>query len=80
MHETHLFKNLINYLEREEASSGRKIRKIRVEVSELGGLDEGHILEHHREISAGSKWEGLDIDIEKIPYGPEFTLKKIYFE
>lgn len=80
MHETHLFKNVISYLDKEEKESSRKIKKIHVAISEFGGLSEEHFLEHLREVSSGSRWEDLEVEFTKIPYGAEFEIKKIEFE
>lgn len=79
MHEAHIFKNMLAYLEGEEAAKGRHIGKILVSLSEFGGIKEGHFREHCREAFAGTRWEGLDIKIKKIPYGPEFEITKIEF-
>ncbi|MCX5749723.1 MAG: hypothetical protein NTZ10_05725 [Candidatus Saganbacteria bacterium] len=78
MHDSHLFKNLIKYLEKEESSCG-KIKKIFINISEFGSLTKEHFIGHFKEFSKGTKWEGLKIDLKKIPYGPEFELTKIEY-
>ena len=79
MHEAHIFKNMLAYLEGEEDATHRKIKKICVTFSEFGGMKEGHFIEHCREAFAGTRWEALDIEVKKIPYGPEFEITKIEF-
>lgn len=79
VHETHLFNNFLKYLEKEEKSSSRRISKICVALSEFGGLSESHFLEHFREAAAKTPWEAIEIEITKIPYGPEFEITKIEF-
>ena len=79
MHETHIFKNMLAYLEGEEKTASRRIRKLCVTLSEFGGIKDEHFIEHCREAFAGTRWEALDIEINKIPYGPEFEITKIEF-
>jgi Zn finger protein HypA/HybF involved in hydrogenase expression len=79
MHETHLFKKLINYLENEEVSSQKKIKKINVTLSEFAGLTGKHFMEHFVQVSKGTRWESLDIEFVKAPYGPELEITKIDF-
>lgn len=79
MHETHLFKNLLSYLDTEEQSSSRRIKKIRVSLSEFGGITPGHFLVHFRDASEGTRWAKLAIEIDRIPYGPEMEITRIYF-
>jgi len=78
MHDTHLFKNLIKYLEKEESSCGR-IKKIFINISEFGSLTREHFLEHFKEFAKGTRWENLGISLKKIPLGPEFELTKIEY-
>ena len=78
MHDTHLFKNLIKYLEKEESSCS-KIKKIFINISEFGSLTKEHFKEHFKEFSKGTRWENLKIDLKKIPYGPELEVKKVEF-
>ncbi|MCG8432178.1 MAG: hypothetical protein MJA29_13535 [Candidatus Omnitrophica bacterium] len=79
MHESHLFRNLLSYLDTEQQTSSKKIRKIRVTLSEFGGITPGHFLGHFRDASHGTSWEKLDIEISRIPYGPEMEITKIYY-
>ena len=79
MHEIHLTENILKCLAREEASAQRRIKKIYVRLSEFGGISPGHFLEHFRESSAGSRWQGLEVEVQNIPYGPELEISRIEF-
>ncbi len=79
MHETHLFKNILKYLEAEEKEASKKIAKIYITLSEFGTINPQHFQEHCRETFSGTKWEDMDIEIDRIPYGPEFNITKIDF-
>ncbi len=77
MHETHLLDKIFQYLEAEEQSSFKKIKKIYVSLSEFGGISEEHFLEHFKEESKGTKWESLEIEIQKVPYGAELEITRL---
>lgn len=79
MHDSHLLKNMFNFLDNEEASENRKIKKISVSLSEFGSFSKEHFLEHFNDYKKGTKWNGLKVAIEKIPFGPEFELTKIEY-
>ena len=79
MHETHITENILKYLDREEDSAQRRIKKICVRLSEFGGISPGHFLEHFREEAAGSRWQDLDVEVQNIPYGPELEITRIEF-
>ena len=79
MHETHLIKNILRYLEEEEKASSGRIRKIYVALSEFGGISREHFLEHYRQESLGSRWNNLDIEFQKRVLGPELEITKIDF-
>jgi len=80
MHEIALLKNLFRYLDREENLSSRRIKRIEVSLSELGGINEEHFRDSYKNLAAGTKWEALQIQIEKIPYGPELEITRLDFE
>jgi Zn finger protein HypA/HybF involved in hydrogenase expression len=80
MHETHLLKNIFHYLDNEEKLSSRKISKIYLSLSELGGLKAEHFKECYKKASYGTKWESLEIEIKKIPFGPELEITKLDFD
>ena len=79
MHETHLLENIFQYLDREEKSSAKKIRKIYIALSEFGGISEEHFKEHYKKESQGTRWESLEIEIRKVPYGPELEIRRLDF-
>ena len=80
MHETHLIDNILEFLENEERDSSKEIGKIYVSLSEFGGLSEEHFMEHCRDKTKGTKWETLEIEVRKIPYGSELEITKIEFK
>jgi Zn finger protein HypA/HybF involved in hydrogenase expression len=79
MHESHLLESIFGYLDREEKLSAKRIRKVYITLSEFGGISEGHFKEHYKNESAGTKWENLDMEINRRPYGPELEITKIDF-
>lgn len=79
MHETHLIKNILKYLEEEERVSSRRVRKIYIALSEFGGISREHFLEHYRQESLGSRWNNLDIEFKKRIFGPELEITRIDF-
>jgi len=80
MHETHLIGNILQYLDKEEKLSSRRIKRICLSLSEFGGISEEHFKEHYRQESLGTKWETLELEIKSIPYGPELEITKLDFE
>jgi Zn finger protein HypA/HybF involved in hydrogenase expression len=79
MHETHILENIFQYLDKEEKSSSRRIKKICVSLSEFGTMSEEVFKEQYRRGSAGTKWESLEIEIKKIPFGPELEITRLDF-
>lgn len=80
MHETHLIENILKYLNREEKQSSQRVKKIYISLSEFAGINETHFKEQYKKESAGTKWENLEIEIKKIPYGKELEITKLDFE
>ncbi len=80
MHETGLFKNIVRYLDEEERVSSKKIKKVYISLSEFGGISEGHLREHFKEESAGTRWEALDMEIKRISFGSELEITRLDFE
>jgi len=80
MHETHLLGNIFQYLGKEESLSSRRIKKIHVSLSEFGSISKEQFLEHYKKESVGTKWGSLDIEIKKVPYGPELEITRLDFE
>jgi len=80
MHETRLIENILGFLEKEERDSFREIKKMYISLSEFGGLSKEHFLEHYMDKTRGTRWEALEIEFDKIPYGPELEITKIEFK
>jgi len=79
MHETRLIEDIFRYLDQEERLSSKRIKKICISLSEFGGLSAQHFKEQYQKESRGTKWESLDIEINKIPYGPELEITRLDF-
>ncbi|RJP29624.1 MAG: hypothetical protein C4533_01130 [Candidatus Omnitrophota bacterium] len=79
MHESHLLKNIFQFLEKEEDTSHKKIKKIYLSISQFSGLSREHFMEHYRIASSGTKWEDLEIDIKRVPFGPELEINRLDF-
>ena len=80
MHETHILENIFQYLDEEERSSSKRIRKVYISLSEFGGISEEHFKEQYKKHSIGTKWEPLEIEIKKITHGPELEITRLDFE
>jgi Zn finger protein HypA/HybF involved in hydrogenase expression len=80
MHEMHILQNIFKYLHGKEDSSKRKIKKVNITISEFSGLKEAHLREHLSDLSLGTKWENLAVEIRKVPFGPELEITRIDFE
>jgi len=75
MHDTHLFKSILKYLEDQERLSSRKIKKVHLSISEFGSLSKEHLLEHFKEaLSNNSRWQGLEVEVNIIPFGAELEV------
>ncbi|MBN1526304.1 MAG: hydrogenase maturation nickel metallochaperone HypA [Candidatus Omnitrophica bacterium] len=79
MHDTHILKNIFRYLESEETAASKKIKRVHISLSEFGSITKEHFMEHYREASKGTRWEGLELELSTVPYGPELEIKKIEF-
>lgn len=79
MHDTHLFKNILKYLEDQERSTSRRVKKVRLSISEFGSLSKEHLLEHFKEAIAGTRWRGLEVEIKTIPFGAELEITGLEF-
>lgn len=80
MHETHLLDNIFKYFGEQEKLYSTSIKKIYISLSEFGSLSKEHFLEHYRQKSAGTKWESVDIEIKKVPFGPELEITRMEFD
>jgi len=79
MHDTHLFKSILKYLEDQERLSSRKIKKVHLSISEFGSLSKEHLLEHFKEAVAGTRWQGLEVEVNIIPFGQELEITGLEF-
>lgn len=80
MHELHLLEKILKYFDSEEKSSSRRIKKAYISLSEFGSINEEHFMEHYRTKARGTKWEALDIEIRKVPTGPELEITRLDFK
>jgi len=80
MHDTHLLKSILKYLEDQEDLSSRKIKKVYLSISEFGSLSKEHFLEHYQQAVRGSRWQNLEIVVDLIPFGPELEITGLEFE
>jgi len=80
MHETHLLDSIFKYLSQEEKISSKKIRRVCLSLSEIGGISETHFREHFAAQAAGTKWAGLEWEFKSAPFGPELEITRLDFE
>ena len=74
MHEAHLLKNILKYFEDQEKTTSRKIKKVYFSISEFGSLDKEHFLKHYQQAVYGTRFQGLEIAVNMIPFGPELEI------
>jgi len=80
MHDTHLFKSILKYLEDQERSTSRRVKKVRLSISEFGSLSKEHLLKHFKEaISNNSRWQDLEVEVKIIPFGSELEITGLEF-
>lgn len=79
MHETHILERIFNYLQDREDTLQRKIKKVYITISEFGGIKEEHLRECLKKAASGTKWEMLEVEVIRIPFGPELEITKIDF-
>ncbi len=80
MHDTHILKSIINYLENQENEASCRIKKIHIRLSEFGSLSKEHFLEHYKQAVCGTKWQDLGVVLDVIPFGPELEITGLEFE
>ncbi|MFH1692246.1 MAG: hydrogenase maturation nickel metallochaperone HypA [Candidatus Omnitrophota bacterium] len=81
MHEISLIQNMLKIVEDVARDNGAKpVEAITVELSEFGSLDEGHFRFHFDEATKGTAWQGLKLDIQKVPFGQEAKLVSVRFK
>jgi len=79
MHDTHLLKNILKYFEEQEDSASCKIKKAHLAISEFGSFNKEHFLEHYQQAVCGTRFQGLEIAINTIPFGPELEITGLEF-
>jgi len=79
MHDTHLLKNILKYFQDQEDSSSRKIKKVNFSLSEFGSLNKKHFLEHYQQAVNGTRFQGLEVTVDTIPFGPELEITGLEF-
>lgn len=79
MHDAYLVKNILKYFEERENAAMRKIRKVCFTISEFGNLSKEHFLEHYQQAVCGTRFQGLEITIKTIPFGPELEITGLEF-
>lgn len=79
MHDNHLLKNILKYFEEQEDAASCKIKKAHLSISEFGGLNKEHFLEHYQQAVCGTRFQGLEITINTIPFGPELEITGLEF-
>jgi len=79
MHDTHLLKNILKYLQEQEDLTSRKIKKVYFTLSEFGSLNKEHFLEHYQQAVCGSRFEDLEIVVDMVAFGPELEITRLEF-
>ena len=79
MHDTHLLKNILRYFEDQEDLTSCKIKKAHLSISEFGSLNKEHFLEHYQQAVCGTRFQGLEIAVNMVPFGPELEITGLEF-
>lgn len=79
MHDTYLLKNILKYLQEQEDQASRKLRKVRLSISEFGSLNKEHFLQHYQQAVLGTRFEGLEVAVDTISFGPELEITGLEF-
>ncbi len=79
MHDTHLLKNILIYFQEQEDASSRKLKKAYFSISEFGCLNKEHFLEHYQQAVYGTRFQGLEVTVKTIPFGPELEITGLEF-
>lgn len=81
MHESGLIKNMLKIVEQvQREHQMRPVEGLTVEIAEFGGLTEEHFRFHFEEETRGTVWEGLILQIKKVPVGEEAKLVSVRFK
>ncbi|PIQ91139.1 MAG: hypothetical protein COV71_00665 [Candidatus Omnitrophica bacterium CG11_big_fil_rev_8_21_14_0_20_41_12] len=79
MHDIHILKNIFKYLQEQEDQACRKLKKVHFSISEFGNFNQEHFLEHYRHAVRATRFQGLEIAVKTIPFGPELEITGLEF-
>lgn len=79
MHDTHILKNIFKYLQEQEDQACRKLKKVHFSISEFGGFNQEHFLRHYQQAVGATRFQGLEIAVKTIPFGPELAITGLEF-
>ena len=80
MHETSLIKDMLLVAAQvRKENGGKPVKRLTVELSEFGGMDEGHFRFHYAEEIKGTDWQGVSLEIKKVAFGEEAKLVSVTF-
>lgn len=79
MHDTHLLKNILRYFQEQEETASRRLKKAHLSISEFGSLKKEHFLEHYRQAVCGTRFEGVEINVNTVAFGPELEITELEF-
>ncbi|HAJ56457.1 MAG TPA: hypothetical protein DCL35_01660 [Candidatus Omnitrophica bacterium] len=80
MHETSLIKDMLATVRQmREEKKDSPVKKVTVELSEFGSMDEEHFRFHFDEETRGTELQGLGLEIKKVPIGADAKLVSITF-
>jgi len=81
MHEHSLIKNMLDVVEQVKKDHGnRAVTGITVELPEFGALNEEHFRFHFNEAIKGTDWEGLQLEMVRVPFGVDAKLTHVSFK
>ncbi len=81
MHETTLIKNMLSVVSKVAQEQGNKqVKKITVELSEFGMMDEEHFRYHFDEEIKTTQWKDIALEIKKVPNGIDARLVSVTFK
>jgi Zn finger protein HypA/HybF involved in hydrogenase expression len=81
MHELSLIQNMLDVVAWVKKDHGEKeVSGVTVELPEFGSLDEDHFRFHFKEATKGTCWEGLSLEIVRVPLGVDAKLTHVTFK
>ena len=80
MHESSLITNMLKVVEQvKQDQGGKDVVGITVELPKFGSLDEDHFRFHFKEATKDTPWQGLKLEIKKVPLGVDAKLTHVTF-